>query len=317
MKRFTKWFVLKTIPNWQNTSDQEVRSRYGIVGGWTSIVVNIVLSIVKIVIAVFTGSVSLIADAIHTLSDVATSVVILWSFHIAAKPADEKHPFGHGRMEAISTIVVAVILIYVGIELGKSGVHRILNPTEISATWPVMFIIVLTIIIKEGLGRISRELSQMIKSSALEADFWHHRIDAISSILVLIAFAGQRLGVLWLDGVMGLGVSLMIVWTGWLIIRNGIDDLLGTSPDKDFVDDVRKTALAFDGVIDVHDLIVHQYGQNMVMSMHVAMDERLSFKVAHRLGTIVGLEIDCIYNTHTTVHIDPVNSDSEIREIKG
>lgn len=306
MKKLTLWLVKKTIADYENTDAQKVRSRYGMVGGWISIWVNLVLFVVKLALGVVTGSVALVADAVHTLSDVATSVVIVFSFRMARKPADARHPFGHGRMEAVATLVVAIILIVVGLELGKGAIARFQHPRPFAASWLAMGLIALTIFFKEGLGRISREMGRMIDSSALEADFWHHRIDAISSILVLLAFAGQRWGLSWLDGAMGLGVSVMIIWTGGVIVREGIDDILGRPPEPQWVEAVKNEALAFVGVVDVHDLIVHHYGRETVMSIHVSMDETLSFMEAHHLGTTVGHKIDKVFHTHTTVHLDPV-----------
>lgn len=306
MHSLTMWLIKKTIPDYKNIENQQVRSRYGMVGGWISIWVNLVLFALKLILGLISGSMSLIADAMHTLSDVATSVVIVASFKVAKKPADAEHPFGHGRMEAVATLVVAIILILVGFELGKGAVERIRHPQAFEASWRVMGLIVMTIFGKEGLGRISREMGRMIASPALEADFWHHRIDAISSILVLVAFAGQHFGLFWLDGAMGLGVSVMIVWTGGVIVKEGIDDLLGRAPDTAWVQSVKHVALSFAGVVDVHDLIVHHYGRETVISMHVSMDETLSFTEAHSLGTRVGKKVDAVFHTHSTVHLDPV-----------
>ena len=309
MKRLTQALVRQTIPDWQRVERQEVRSRYGALGGWASILVNVLLFVVKLVLGLLTRSLSLVADAFHTLSDVATSIVIVASFRMAKKPADAEHPFGHGRMEAVATLVVAVMLIIVGLELGKGAVGRISHPAPFDASWAVTAAIAVTIVVKELLARFARELGRMIGSSALEADFWHHRIDAVSSILVIGAFVGARFGLGWLDGVMGLGVSAMIVWTGWHIVRDGINDLLGRRPKAEWVADIKSVALGFPGVLDVHDLIIHQYGTQSVMSVHVAMDERLSFKEAHRLGSAVGSKIDRRFHTHTTVHLDPVSVD--------
>lgn len=190
MKHFVRFLVKKWIRDWEDIHDQDVRSLYGSLEGWVSIVVNFFLFLLKGVFGFISGSVSLIADAFHTLSDVSTSIVILVSFRISKRPSDASHPFGHGRMEAIAAVIVAVLLLATGIEIFKGALDRIIHPRSFNASWLVICIIASTVIIKELLAQFSRVLAQMIKSATLEADFWHHRTDAISSILVILAFIG-------------------------------------------------------------------------------------------------------------------------------
>lgn len=316
MRTFVHFIARKWIRDWEDSHDPEVRNRYGSMEGWVSIVVNFVLFVVKGVFGVLTGSVSLIADSFHTLSDVLTSVVIVASFRMAKKPSDASHPFGHGRMEAIAAVVVAVLLMVVGVEIFKSSVDRILHPKDFDASWLVIGIILSTVIIKELLARFSRELGRMIRSTALEADFWHHRSDAISSVLVALAFFGQRFGFPHLDGPAGIIVAVMIAYAGWEIAKKGIDDLLGANPSNDLVQRVKSTVREFPDVLDVHDLIVHQYGQATVLSFHIEISDEHSLKFGHTLVEKVEIVINEKFHTHTTVHLDPVNlRDPELKEI--
>lgn len=316
MRKLVHLIVHKWIRDWEDKHDQEVRSRYGVLEGWISIGVNFLLFLVKGIFGSLTGSVSLIADAFHTLSDVSTSCVILVSFRMAKKPSDVTHPFGHGRMEAIATVVVAVLLLVVGVEIFRGALGRLLQPKDFEASWLIIGIIVLSILIKELLARFSRELGRLIDSPALEADFWHHRTDAISSVLVIVAFLSQRLGLPHMDGAAGVVVAGMIVYTGWRIAQKGVDNLLGVQPSKEFVQKVKKAVRDFPEIIDVHDLIIHQYGQMIVMSFHIQVSDRLSLKKAHALADDVGKKIDEKFHTHTTIHIDPINtSDPEIRKM--
>lgn len=317
MRSLTEYIVNIFIRDGGDVNDPEVRHRYAALEGWTSIVVNCVLAVLKGIFGVISGSVALIADAFHTLSDVSTSVVVLVSFRIAKKPSDAFHPFGHGRMEAIGTVVVAVLLMVIGVEVFRGAVSRILHPEDFEASWLVMGIIVVTVVVKELLARFSRELGRMIASDALDADFWHHRTDAISSVLVLVAFAGQRVGLTFLDGIVGIVVAGMIVTTGWRIVRKSIDDLMGSRPSEALVQEVKKTVRTFPEILDVHELIIHQYGQANVMSFHIQVSEELSLKAVHDLSEKVEALVNERFKTHATIHCDPVNiKDPETKRVR-
>jgi cation diffusion facilitator family transporter len=317
LRTFVRFIARKWIRDWEDGRDPEVRNRYGSMEGWVSIVVNLVLFVVKGLFGILTGSVALIADSFHTLSDVLTSVVIVASFRMAKKPSDASHPFGHGRMEAIASVVVAVLLTVVGVEIFKSSVDRILHPKDFDSSWLVMGVILSTVVIKELLARFSRELGRMIESTALEADFWHHRSDAISSILVVLAFLGQHFGFPHLDGPAGIVVAVMIAYAGWEIARKGIDDLLGANPSDDLVQRVKSAVREFPDVLDVHDLIVHQYGQEMVLSFHIEISDEHSLKYGHALADRVQKTINEKFRTHTTVHLDPIDMrDPELLSVR-
>ena len=309
LEKIVHYIVKNRIANWEDFHNPTVRSRYGALEGWTSIIVNFVLFGLKLAFGILTGAVSLVADAFHSLSDVSTSVVILISFKISKKPSDSLHPFGHGRMEAVASVVVAVLLLVAGVEIFKSSIEQILHPKPFEASWLAMGIIAGTVIVKELLARFSGILGEMIDSLALKADFWHHRTDAISSVLVIAAFLGQRFGITFLDGVVGVVVALLIGYTGWTIARKAIDDLLGTHPSKSLVSQVKETARSFSDVIDVHDLIIHQYGPTMVLSFHIEVSESLSLKYAHALAETVEKAVNDKFHTYATVHLDPVNID--------
>jgi cation diffusion facilitator family transporter len=317
MKNLTNLIVKKTIIDWKNTNDQRVRSKYGVLEGWTSIAVNLVLTILKGLLGIITGSLALTADAFHTLSDVLTSTVIVISFKVSKKPSDATHPFGHGRMEAIATLVVAILLLVAGVELLKISVNRIIHPKPFEASWLIIAVIWFTVLIKELLARFSRNLGIMIQSGALKADFWHHRTDAISSVLVIIALIGQRMGITHLDGIVGVLVSGVVAYTGWNIAREGVDDLLGKKPSHNLVDKIKREARSFSEVLDIHDLIIHQYGHLMILSFHIEVSDEHTLGHAHTLAEEVEKTINTKFNTYTTVHIDPVNTrDPELKKIR-
>jgi cation diffusion facilitator family transporter len=314
MKRFVHFILQKSISNYNDVHDQRVRSQYGSLEGWTSIVVNVLLFFIKGFFSLLTGSLSLLADAFHTLSDVSTSIIVVISFKISKKPADASHPFGHGRMEAIATLIIAVLLLVLGFEIIKESIGRFFHPKSFEASWLVIGIIGGTIIIKELLAQFSLELGRRIESDTLKADFWHHRTDAISSVLVLAAFIGRRLGFTRLDGLAGIGVAVMILYAGWEIAKNGIDELLGQKPGDETVSKIKAMVRSFPDVLEVHDVIIHHYGQTTIMSLHIVISEDSSLKSAHDLADRVAKRIDETFHTHTTVHLDPVNTKDLLRK---
>jgi cation diffusion facilitator family transporter len=317
MKKFVLFIVRLIIRDYNNIHDQRVRSKYGLLEGWMSIIVNFLLFLIKGIIGITTSSIALIADALHTMSDIATSVVIVGAFRASKKPSDREHPFGHGRMEPVATVVVAVLLIVVGVELFKNSIERIVNPKPFDSSWGVIGVIGVTVIIKELLARFSRELGRMIKSKTLEADFWHHRTDAISSVIVIVAFIGERIGLVNLDGIAGLMVSVMVAYAGWKIVKTGTDDLLGKRPSEDLIMEVKETAREFPEVLNIHEVIIHEYGKTLVLSFHIQIPEHYSLKKAHALSDQVANAIDKRFSCHSTVHIDPINlNDSNIKEYR-
>ena len=318
MNKIIELIFKNRIPEGKDIRDPDVRYIAGQVEGWISIWTNLTLSLFKALLGLWSGSVSLIADAIHTFSDVSTSIVIVIAFRIAKKPSDKAHPFGHGRMEAIGTVIVAVLLMVAGIEMFKTSISHLLHPSPYKASWFLISMVALTIIIKEALAQFSHKLGILIESSALKADAWHHRIDAISSILVILALLGQRLfHVLYLDGMAGIAVSVMIAYTGWHIVKDGIDDLLGKRPPIHFVKDIKDMVCAHPEIMDMHDLIIHEYGKNSDMSFHIEVPESTSLKRAHALADDISKKINQHFNTHSTVHVDPVNtSDPELKAIR-
>ncbi|SVD17245.1 uncharacterized protein METZ01_LOCUS370099, partial [marine metagenome] len=230
------------------------RTRIGKFQGWISVTVNGLMFLLKIAIGLVIGSVSVIADAVHTLSDVISSGVVIWGFNEAEKPADKEHPYGHGRAEYVATLVIAVLLIVAGIEFIESSIDRILHPILIDPAWWMIIAMISTIFIKMIIAHYAEYLSTRIASGTLHADAWHHRTDAISSLLVAVAMISGKFGYSQVDGWAGLGVALFIIWSGFGIARSAVDDLIGKPPTVEEIEDIRQLARAVDGVIDVHDI---------------------------------------------------------------
>lgn len=288
--------------------DQGSRLRnYGYFEGFLSIALNVVLSAVKFVLGTLLNSVSLIADSIHSLSDVITSVIVIFGFNISTRPADVEHPFGHGRAERIVAIVVACVLIVVGVEFLMSGLERLLNPVPIRSDAFVIAVLVVSILIKEFLYQVAAGLGRRIGSAALKADAVHHRTDAISTVLVVIGFFSFRFGLYGLDGVMGMAVALIIAYSGVSIIKESGNILIGQAPPAALVDRIRDTASGCDGVSDVHHIHVHDYGGRIEITIHVRLRGDIHLEDAHGTASDVERAIkECVPGAEVTVHVEPI-----------
>ena len=263
------------------------------------------------------GSISLIADAIHTLSDLVSSAVVIWGFKQIEKPADPKHPYGHGRIEYIATLIIAILLIVAGVEFIKSSIGRISEPTPISPAWWMIVIIMLTIILKEITARYADFLSRKISSGTLNADAWHHHTDAISSLLVLVAMIAGKFGFYAVDGWAGIGVALIVIWTGFSIAKEAVDDIIGVPPEEDEINDIKQVVSTIGGVLGVHDITVHSYGSDKFASIHVEIDETISSSAAHDIAEDVAQALNNRMEIEATVHIDPINIDNPmIKKVK-
>ena len=281
------------------------RQSVGLLGAWISIIGNILLFVVKFIIGTLIGSISVIADSFHTLSDVLTSVVVLVGFKISGRAPDKEHPFGHGRGESIATLVIAMLLILVGVEFMAQSVKRLLHPTPVGGTVFVVAVMILSGAIKELMASFSIWLGRRIDSSTLIADAWHHRSDAIASGLVAVAIVGAIYKVYWLDGLFGVAVSLLIAYTGFQLGRSSANQLLGTSPGESILAGIKREAAAVRGVAGVHDVNVHDYGTRLAISLHVEVATGMDVLEAHLIADEVERRIDNKLNADTVVHIDP------------
>jgi len=309
MKKFTRWIAAKAIKNHQNVNDLKVRSHYGTLEGWTSIVINLLLFVVKIVLGLSIRSVSLIADAVHTLADSGTSAVVIIGFKIARKPSDKEHPFGHGRMESVAALVVSVLLFMAGVELLEKSIHAIIKPHGSTAPTGVILVILATIVIKELMARFSYQLGDIIDSQALKADALHHRSDVIATALVVVALIATRFGYHNIDGIMGVGVSLIIFYSAFSIAKEAVNPLLGEAPSKEEIKEIETLAKAHEGVLGVHDVILHKYGQTSIISLHIEVSDKDSVFELHNLSEEVEQEIARKTGGTVVAHIDPINKE--------
>ena len=315
MNSFFDLITNKYIPKTKE-STMKYRSRIGKFQGWISVTVNSLMFLLKLTIGLVIGSISVIADAIHTLSDVISSGVVIWGFNEAQKPADKEHPYGHGRAEYVATLVIAVLLIVAGIEFIESSIDRILHPSVIEPAWWMIIAIISTIFLKIFIANYAEFLSMRIASGTLHADAWHHRTDAISSLLVTVAMISGKFGYSQVDGWAGLGVALFIIWSGLGIARSAVDDLIGKPPTVEEVEDIRQLARAVDGVLDVHDIAIHSYGKEKFASIHIEIDTDEKPARAHDISENVEKNLGEKLGVSPTVHVDPVSiTDPKVKEV--
>ena len=315
MNSFFDLITNKYIPK-SKESTKKYRSRIGKFQGWISVTVNSLMFSLKLTIGLIIGSISVIADAIHTLSDVISSGVVIWGFNEAQKPADKEHPYGHGRAEYVATLVIAVLLIVAGIEFIESSIDRIIHPIVIEPSWWMIIAIISTIFLKIFIANYAEYLSKRIASGTLYADAWHHRTDAISSLLVTVAMISGKFGYSQVDGWAGLGVALFIIWSGLGIARLAVDDLIGKPPTVEEVEDIRQLARAVDGVLDVHDIAIHSYGKEKFASIHIEIDTDEKPARAHDISENVEKNLGEKLGVSPTVHVDPVSiTDPKVKEV--
>lgn len=285
----------------------EVRYAYGKTAGAIGIVTNLLLFAAKIAVGILSGSITVVADAINNLSDAGSSIITLLGFKISAKPADEEHPFGHARFEYVSGLIVAFIVVAIGLMLGKSSVEKIIAPTPLSFSAVTFLVLGAAILTKLFLALLYYDFGKAISSDALKASAADSRNDVIATCSVLVAGFIYYFSGLNLDGYMGVAVSLFILISGIKLVKETVDPLLGTPPSKDLVKEIKEKLLAYDGVLGIHDLMLHSYGATQIFaSVHVEVDAEVDALISHDLVDNIEREVFAALNVHLSVHTDPV-----------
>jgi len=304
----TRFLVRRFTPEGtRRLAGAERRAAYGLLEGYVSIVLNTLLFGIKGFLGWSTGSIALIADAVHTLSDSVTSAIVIVGSYVSRRPADKEHPFGHGRAEQVATVIIAVLLGVAAIEFGKASIERIMSPLPVTAPAWAILVICGTIILKEWLSRFAHALAMKSGNSSLEADFWHHRSDVYATVLVVVAMLAGSLGYHTVDGVMGIGVSLFILKVAYDIAVAAVSPLVGQAPDPKEVLEVKRAALSVPGVRGVHDVVIHQYGDARFVSLHVEVSNTLTSDEMHRVSQVVEDGVSKGRHGSVCVHADPVN----------
>ena len=298
---FNAWLLMRFSPE-----KNLLRKRIGYLEAWVSIIGNVLLFLLKLLIGIAINSLSLIADAFHSLSDVLTSIVVLVGFKFGEKPADKEHPFGHGRIEIIATLIIAFLLIVVTYDIGKSAILRIISPQKVKFSSIAIIFMIASAGFKEWMASFSIFLGKKINASSLIADAWHHRSDAIASLLVGLGLIFMRFNLYLIDGILALGVAILIGWIAVRLIIISLSTLIGEAPDSELISKISQISLSVPGVINMHDIYVHDYNTNKIISLHVEVNDNLLADVAHEIATTVEEKIkEKTHAYNVTAHIDP------------
>jgi cation diffusion facilitator family transporter len=290
----------------ENTLDQRYREvrRVTLVGS----VVDLVLGVVKILIGVTAQSQALIADGVHSLSDLGTDFMVLFAAKHSHREADAEHPYGHGRIETVTTVALGVALTVVAIGISWDAVRRLLDPALLlHPGWPALAVAFISVASKEAIYHYTARAGRRLRSNMLLANAWHSRSDAISSIVVVVGIAGVMIGLPYLDAVAAVAVALMIAKIGWSLLWQSLQELIDTSLDTERVNAIRQTILAITGVRALHMLRTRRSGSDALVDVHILVDPALSVSEGHQIGESVRKQLmdsdDDV--TDVTVHIDP------------
>ncbi|MBR8537266.1 cation transporter [Carboxylicivirga sediminis] len=284
-----------------------MENKKGIIATYGSIILNILLFGIKFWAGMVSSSVAIIADAWHTLSDSISSVAVLIGLKVSAKPADKEHPYGHGRAEVLASIVVGMLLAIIGFSFLKESIVKLQSRSEVEYGMVAIVVTIVSLLVKEFMAQYSIRIGHKTKSKSMVADGWHHRSDAISSLVILVGiFFGQYYW--WIDGVLGILVSLLLFYTTYSILKENISHLLGERID----DDLRGEIIALapevaDFDIHPHHFLVHQYGHHTEMTLHIRLPGDYSIKRAHDIATAYEVIIKKRTNIQATVHIDSLD----------
>lgn len=301
-------FLIKTfIKNSENTENPKIRQKYGTLSSIVGIICNVLLFLIKYAMGTLSHSISIVSDAFNNLSDCAGCLVTLLGYKMASKPADKNHPFGHGRMEYLTSLIIAALIIFVGIELLKNSVEKIINPVEIRFSFAVLISLVFSIAVKLWMAVFNAELGKKINSSVLTATAKDSKSDVIATSATLIALICSLFTALPVDGVMGLLVSVFILKSGYDIVKDTVDELLGKPADPEIINNIKEYVLKNDKIIGIHDLIIHSYGPgNIIGSCHVEVKSNESFTEVHDIVDSIEREIHNNLNILMTIHMDPI-----------
>ena len=291
----------------KDVTDVKIRGKYASLAGFTGIVVNIFLFIGKLLVGLISHSVAIIADAFNNISDAGSSVVTLIGFRLASKPVDKEHPLGHGRLEYVTGFIVDMVIILVGFELLKSSLDKILNPYLPTVNNVTLFVLGGAILVKLWLYFFYQKIGKNIRSTALKASAFDSLSDCIATTLVLVSAIVARFWSVAIDGYAGILVAAFIMFTGVKAAKETIDLLLGSPPDKEFVDEIYAFSKNYTHVIGIHDVMVHDYGPGrQIVSFHAEVPSDSDINIAHEEVDKMERDMHEKFGCIVTIHLDPI-----------
>ncbi|WP_079422495.1 cation diffusion facilitator family transporter [Clostridium oryzae] len=315
---FSNWLVKKFIKDSLNAKSSNVRNTYGLLAGIVGIIVNVILFAVKLSVGIFTNSIAITADAFNNFSDTASSLITIIGFKLSSMPADDEHPFGHGRIEYLSALAVSFMVMFVGIQFVKTSFNRIFNPSKVIFEIVPFILMILSIFVKIWMSKFNSFIGNKINSSALKASSLDALSDVITSSVVALSLLLSKFTSIPVDGYIGMIVAALIVYSGFKLVKETINPLLGEAPDEELVDSIKNNILSYSIISGVHDLIIHNYGPGRCMaSIHAEVPANMDITDIHTVIDTAEREVSEKLNIILVIHMDPINvDDNEILETK-
>ncbi len=284
------------------------REFLGYLEGGVSIIINVILFALKYWAGIVSGSIALIADAWHTLSDSLSSVFVIAGVKLSLKKADEKHTFGHGRWEQITAIFIGFLLTVIAYEFFKESVEKFFSGGEANFGTIAIIVTVVSIVVKEGLARFAFYIGRITKNLTIKADGWHHRTDALSSIVVLIGILLKNY-FWWVDSVLGVIISFMIMYAAYEIVKEAIDKLLGEGPSDELIKEINEIVNgSAENRLFPHHFHIHNYGSHQELTFHIKLENNIDIKTGHEIATDIEKKIKSRLGIEATIHIEPVSA---------
>ena len=305
--------IMRTfVPGYGQRDDAQVREKSGKVAGAIGIATNLLLFAIKLAAGFLSGSVAVMADAVNNLTDSGSSIVMLVGFKLAGKPADEKHPFGHARMEYLSGVIVSFLVLFLGLELGRTSVEKIISPQPADFNLLALGILAVSVVIKLWQCFFYRSVGKTIHSDTVFATSSDSRNDAIATTVVLLGALITRFAGANLDGVLGLAVAVFIVISGVKLVIETGNPLLGVAPDEALVKQIYEKILSYEGVFGIHDLTVHNYGEGKCFaSVHCEVPAERDILLSHDIIDNIERDFEKDLGIHLVIHLDPIVTGDE------
>ena len=308
-----QWIVKKSIQDYQNTSSPKVREKYGTVCSLFSIVCNGVMVVFKLIVGFMTHSVAIQADGFNNLSDMGSNLATLFGFKMASKHPDADHPYGHGRYEYITGLIIAFLILLVAFSSLKESVMKILQPEILNFQVSAVIVLIVSILTKMYMGSFNKKAGELIDSTSLKAAAQDSYNDVLSTFATLVSLCLSLVTDLPIDGIIGMIVSLMVLKSGIDIFKDTVNPLLGQAPDKQLVQDIHDFVLSFDKVQGIHDFMMHDYGPGrQYITLHAEVNSNDNIMEIHDQIDLIEREVLEKFNILTTIHMDPIDMDDEL-----
>lgn len=306
-------YLIKTfVKDNEKVNNINVRNAYGNLAGAVGIIVNVLLFAIKLSVGLLAGSVAVMADAFNNLSDAASSIITIIGFKLANKPADAEHPFGHGRIEYISALIVSFLVMLVGLQFVKSSLERITNPAAVKFEVIPFLLLLVSIFFKVWLSKFNKNVGLRINSSALKAAATDALGDVFTSSTVVISFLLAKFTQFPIDGYIGVFVACAIIYSGYGLIKETLNPLLGEAPDPVLVSNISEMVMSYENINGIHDLVVHNYGPGRIMaSIHAEIPSDIDVMTIHHIIDTAEREISKKLNIYLVIHMDPICVDND------